>query len=69
MSEQGAEFDAAREVYEAARTELFDLIDHPDYAVPVSEYRAQLRAAKLAHDRAHKAMMAAWPTRPVSLFP
>lgn len=60
MTERGADFDAKREAYEAAQGKLLDLIDQPDYKVPVSEYRAQLKAALQAQQRAHKAMMGAW---------
>jgi hypothetical protein len=60
MSERGEEFDAAVVIYEAAQKHLLDLTEAPDYSVSVSEYRAKLKAALQAQQRAHKAVMAAW---------
>lgn len=60
MSERGEEFDAAVVIYEAAQKRLLDLTEQPCKGVSVSEYRAHLKAALLAQQRAHKAMMAAW---------
>lgn len=56
----GEDFESKRTAYDHARDWLFFLIDQPDKTVSVREYRAQLKDAKQAHDRAHKAMMAAW---------
>lgn len=53
-------FEDLRTAYDHARDWLFLLIDLPDKTVSVSEYQAQLKDARQAHDRAHKAMMAAW---------
>lgn len=60
MSERGEDFDAAVVIYEAAQKRLLDMIDNPDYSVSVREYKAHLKAALQAQQRAHKAMMAAW---------
>ena len=60
MSEQGAEFDAAVVIYEAAQKRLLDLTETPDKSVTVAQYRAHLQDALKAQQRAHKAMMAAW---------
>lgn len=46
--------------YDEARGWLAVLIDNPDKAVSVSEYKAQIRAAQKAVKSAHKAWMAAW---------
>lgn len=54
-------FEAALDEYSAVRAELARLIDSPDKTVSVSEYRAQLEAAKAANARAHEAFMAVWP--------
>ncbi len=60
MSERGKDFDAAVVIYEAAQKRLLDLTETPDKSISVSEYRAHLKAALQAQQRAHKAMMAAW---------
>lgn len=60
MSERGESFDAAVVIYEAAQQRLLDLTETPCKAVSVNEYRAHLRDALRAQQRAHKAMMAAW---------
>lgn len=60
MSERGEVFDAAVVIYEAAQKRLLDLTEQPCKDMPVSEYRALLRDALKAQQRAHKAMMAAW---------
>jgi hypothetical protein len=60
MSERGKDFDAAVVIYEAAQQRLLDLTEAPDKSVTVSEYRAHLKEALRAQQRAHKAMMAAW---------
>lgn len=60
MSERGEAFDNARETYEAALAEYFDLIDKPRTYMPVGEYRRELDAALDKQQRTHKAMMAAW---------
>ena len=43
--------------YNIARTWLAFLIDHPDKAVTVAEYRAQIKAAQKAVMVAHKDWM------------
>jgi len=45
--------------YDEARAWLAFLIDHPDKTVTVSEYKHQIRAARTAVHRTHKAMMGA----------
>lgn len=60
MSERGPRFDAAVVVYEAAQQRLLDLTEQPCKDMPVSEYRAKLKDALKAQQRAHKAVMAAW---------
>lgn len=60
MSERGADFDAKMAACDKARTALAKLIDEPDKTVSVDEYRAKIKAAMKANQRAHKAMMAAW---------
>lgn len=60
MSERGESFDAAVVIYEAAQQRLLDMTETPDYSVSVSEYRAHLKDALKAQQRAHKAMMQAW---------
>jgi hypothetical protein len=60
VSERGKDFDAAVTLYEAAQKRLLDLTEAPDKSVSVSEYRAHLKDALRAQQRAHKAMMAAW---------
>lgn len=45
--------------YEEARDWLNFLIDHPDKAVSVDQYRAQIIAAKSAVASAHQEMLAA----------
>lgn len=60
MSERGEHFDAAVVVYEAALKRVLDLTEEPDNEMPISEYRATLKRALQAQQRAHKAMMAAW---------
>lgn len=60
MSERGPHFDAAVVVYEAAQQRLLDLTEQPCKDMPVSEYRAMLKDALKAQQRAHKAVMAAW---------
>lgn len=60
MSERGADFDAKREAYEAARAELARLIDEPNKALPLDVYRSQLKAAKRKCQRAHGDMLAVW---------
>ena len=60
MSEQGESFDRAREEYEAAQQRLLDLTETPCKDQTVAEYRAHLKDALRAQQRAHKAMMAAW---------
>ena len=47
----------ARTIYEQARDCLQALIDHPDKAVSVAEYRAQITAAQKASNDAHDAWM------------
>jgi len=59
MSEQGEAFDAARDAYDAARENLRAVIDCPDKTISVDEYKAQIRDARRAAQRAHKAMLAA----------
>lgn len=46
--------------YDDARGWLAVLIDNPDKAVSVADYKAQIRAAQGAVKSAHKAWMAAW---------
>jgi hypothetical protein len=58
--ELGADFAAKREAYDKARDWLFFLIEHPDKTVSVHEYSSQLKAAKVAHDAAHEAMLEAF---------
>ena len=60
MSERGEAFDAAVVIYEAAQKRLLDLTEQPCRDLSVAEYRAHLKAALQAQQRAHKAMMAAW---------
>lgn len=60
MSEQDADFDTRREAYNEAQRKLFDLLETPERHLPVTVYRAHLKAALQAQQRAHKAMMAAW---------
>lgn len=60
MSERGEDFDAAVVIYEAAQQRLLDLTEQPRKDVSVTEYRANLKEALKAQQRAHKAMMAAW---------
>jgi hypothetical protein len=60
VSERGEGFDAAVVIYEAAQQRLLDLTETPDKSISVSEYRAHLKEALKAQQRAHKAMMAAW---------
>lgn len=60
MSERGEGFDAAVVIYEAAQKRLLDLTENPDHSASVSEYRAHLKDALQAQQRAHKAMLAAW---------
>lgn len=60
MSERGEQFDAAVTVYEAAQQRLLDLTEQPPKDQTVAEYRAHLKDALKAQQRAHKAMMAAW---------
>lgn len=60
MSERGADFDAAVVVYEASLKRVLDLVDEPCKDTSVTEYRAHLKDALRAQQRAHKAMMAAW---------
>ncbi len=45
------------ERYTAARAKVAGLIDHPDKAVSVAEYRAQIKAAQKASQDAHEAWM------------
>lgn len=52
------QIERAGERYEAARNWLAFLIDHPDKAVSVAEYKAQLARARKAVASAHKAWMA-----------
>lgn len=59
-SEQGARFDVLRDAYDMARAHRDYLIDNPDKSVPVAEYRAELKAAAVAVDQAHGAMLAAY---------
>lgn len=59
-SEHDSEFASLREAYDAARDELFRLIDNPEKHLPVAQYRANLNAARAAHDAAHAAMMEAF---------
>jgi hypothetical protein len=59
-SEQGAHFDALREAYDMARAHRDYLIDNPDKSVTVAECRAELKAAAVAVDLAHDAMLAAY---------
>jgi len=47
------------EAYDEARNWLAFLIDHPDKTVTVDEYRAQIRTARIAVQRAHKTMIEA----------
>ena len=49
----------AAEAYDEARNWLAFLIDHPDKTVTVDEYKAQIRTARTAVQRAHKTMIAA----------
>ena len=60
MSERGEVFDAAVVVYEAAQKRLLDMTEAPDYSVTVAQYRAHLKEALQAQQRAHKAVMEAW---------
>jgi len=60
MSERGPVFDAAVVTYEAAQKRLLDLTEQPCKEMPVNEYRALLRGALKAQQRAHKAVLAAW---------
>jgi hypothetical protein len=60
MSEQGENFDKARETYEAAQKRVLDLTETPNKSLSVSVYRAHLKGALKAQQRAHKAMMEAW---------
>jgi len=60
VSERGEDFDAAVTIYEAAQKRLLDLTEQPCKDVSVAEYRAHLKDALRAQQRAHKAMMAAW---------
>lgn len=46
--------------YDEARGWLAVLIDNPDKAVSVAEYKAQMKDAQSAVRDAHKAWMAAW---------
>ena len=46
------------ERYDEARAWLAFLIDHPDKSVSVAEYKNQIRAARTAIHRTHKALMA-----------
>jgi len=46
------------ERYDQARAWLAFLIDHPDKTVSVAEYKHQIRAARTAVQRTHKALMA-----------
>lgn len=64
MSERGPKFDAAVVLYEAAQKRLLDLTEQPCKDMPVSGYRAILKDALKAQQRAHKAMMAAWACAP-----
>ncbi|MDQ5860812.1 MAG: hypothetical protein M3536_00940 [Actinomycetota bacterium] len=50
----------AMERYDEARGWLAVLIDNPDKAVSVAEYKAQIKAAQKAVKAAHKAWMVAW---------
>ena len=60
MSERGETFDAAVVIYEAAQKRLLDMTESPDHTVSVAEYRAHLKEALQAQQRAHKAVMEAW---------
>ena len=60
MSERGESFDAAVVIYEAAQKRLLDMTEHPCKDQTVAEYRAHLKDALQAQQRAHRAMMAAW---------
>ena len=60
MSERGEEFDAAVVIYEASLQRVLDLVDNPEKHLPIDVYRAHLKAALQAQQRAHKAVMAAW---------
>jgi hypothetical protein len=60
VSERGDAFDAAVVIYEAAQQRLLDLTETPCKDQTVAEYRAHLKDALRAQQRAHKAMMAAW---------
>lgn len=60
MSERGEAFDAAVVIYEAVQQRLLDLTERPRKDLSVAEYRAHLKEALLAQQRAHRAMMAAW---------
>ncbi len=46
-----------RTTYETTRAWLAFLIDHPDKAVSVAEYRAQIKAAQKVSQDAHGAWM------------
>ena len=60
MSEQGQEFDAKKDAYEAARSWLLFLLDHPDKAISPDEFKGRIRDAKAECDEAHRALLAAW---------
>ena len=57
--EQTKDSMEAAEQYDEARNWLAFLIDHPDKTVTVDEYRAQIRTARTAVQRAHKTMIEA----------
>jgi hypothetical protein len=60
VSERGEKFDAAVVTYEAVQQRLLDLTEQPCKDMPVDQYRALLKDALKAQQRAHKAVMAAW---------
>jgi hypothetical protein len=60
MSERGPAFDAAVVIYEASQQRLLDLTEQPDSTIPLPRYRAMLKDALKAQQRAHKAVMEAW---------
>lgn len=52
------EWTTKLEAYEAAREELRQLIDNPDKTITPAEYRAKIKAAQSASNKAHKAWLA-----------
>ena len=58
--EQQQDGTVAMNHYDEARGWLAVLINNPDKAVSVAEYKAQIKDAQKAVKSAHKAWMAAW---------